>query len=156
MVMEREITKLKEVGFIKEVGYMTWLSNMVLIKKSKRKLKMCMDYTNFNKACPKNSYPLSSIDQLVNWASGFHVLSFLDAYSKGMPPPFHSSIIPRHPNGRERPPIRRDPLQRSDDCQLYKHDRHNSDQAHVYKRGEIDITAIDMPNRGTTYGDAFQ
>ena len=42
---------------------------------------MCTDYTHLNKACPKDAYPLPSIDKLVDGASGFKFLSFLDAYS---------------------------------------------------------------------------
>nr|KYP39823.1 Retrovirus-related Pol polyprotein from transposon opus [Cajanus cajan] len=42
---------------------------------------MCVDYTDLNKACPKDSYPLPSIDRLVDGASGHALLSFLDAYS---------------------------------------------------------------------------
>nr|KYP41055.1 Transposon Ty3-I Gag-Pol polyprotein [Cajanus cajan]KYP56200.1 Transposon Ty3-I Gag-Pol polyprotein [Cajanus cajan] len=43
---------------------------------------MCVDYTDLNKACPKDSYPLPSIDRLVNGASEHALLSFLDAYSR--------------------------------------------------------------------------
>ncbi|RDX64062.1 hypothetical protein CR513_57426, partial [Mucuna pruriens] len=42
---------------------------------------MCVDYSDLNKACPKYSYPLLSIDRLVDGASGFQVLNFLDVYS---------------------------------------------------------------------------
>ena len=42
---------------------------------------MCTDYTYLNKACPKDAYPLPSIDKLVDGASGFKLLSFLDTYS---------------------------------------------------------------------------
>jgi len=42
---------------------------------------MCVDYTDLNKVCPKYAYPLFSIDQLIDGATGNHVLSFLDAYS---------------------------------------------------------------------------
>ncbi|RDX91003.1 hypothetical protein CR513_27073, partial [Mucuna pruriens] len=42
---------------------------------------MCTDYTNLNKACPKDSYPLPSIDRLVDNVAGFTFLSFMDAYS---------------------------------------------------------------------------
>ena len=43
---------------------------------------MCVNYTDLNKACPKNPYPLSSIDNLVNATSSFCFMSFMDAYSK--------------------------------------------------------------------------
>ena len=54
---------------------------MVLVKKSNDKWRMCMDFTDLNKACPKDSYPLPSIDALVDSASGCKLLSFLDAFS---------------------------------------------------------------------------
>ncbi|RDX75544.1 hypothetical protein CR513_44557, partial [Mucuna pruriens] len=79
--IEQEIGKLKVVCFIKEVSYTTWLSNVVLIKKSNEKRRIWVVYSNLNKVCPKDSYPLSSIDRLVDGASGFQVFSFLDAYS---------------------------------------------------------------------------
>ena len=42
---------------------------------------MCTDYTDLNKACPKDPYPLPSIDALVDASSGYRYLSFMDAYS---------------------------------------------------------------------------
>lgn len=42
---------------------------------------MRTDYTDLNKACPKDAYPLPSIDRLVDGASGYQFLSFMDAYS---------------------------------------------------------------------------
>jgi len=76
----KEAGKLVKAGFIKR-GHYTWLSNVVMIKKSNGKWRMCTDYTKLNKACPKDSYPLPSIDCLVDGAVGHHTLGFLDAYS---------------------------------------------------------------------------
>jgi len=76
-----EVQKLISVGFIKEATYTTWLANVVLVKKANGKWRMCTDYTDLNKACPKDMYPLPSIDRLVDGAAGHKVLSFLDAYS---------------------------------------------------------------------------
>ena len=42
---------------------------------------MCIDYTDLNKACPRDAYPLPNIDRLVDSAAGNKVLNFLDAYS---------------------------------------------------------------------------
>lgn len=42
---------------------------------------MCTDFTDLNKACSKDTYPLPSIDALVDGVCGYKVLSFLDAYS---------------------------------------------------------------------------
>jgi len=52
-----------------------------MVKKANEKWRMCVDYTDFNKACPKDAYPLPNIDWLVNSVVGNKVLSFLDAYS---------------------------------------------------------------------------
>ena len=55
---------------------------MVLVKKANGKWRMCVDFTDLNKACPKDSYSLPSIDALVDNASGCQLLSFLDALSR--------------------------------------------------------------------------
>jgi len=54
--------KLLSVGFIDEAQYTTWLSNIVLVKKANGKWWMCVDYTNLNKVCPHDAYPLPNID----------------------------------------------------------------------------------------------
>ena len=43
---------------------------------------MCVDFTDLNKACPKDLSPLPRIDQVVNSTSGCETLCFLDAYSR--------------------------------------------------------------------------
>ena len=54
-----EVRKLQEASFIREVYYPEWLANVVMVKKASGKWRMCMvDFTNLNKACPKDSYPL--------------------------------------------------------------------------------------------------
>ena len=77
----KQVQALLDAGFIREVTYPTWLSNMMMAKMSNGKWRMCVDYTDLNKACPKDSYPLPSIDELVDTASCFRFLSFLDACS---------------------------------------------------------------------------
>jgi len=69
-----------KVGHIREIQYLEWLANMVLVKKGSGKWRMCVDFIDLNKACPKDSYPLPSIDALVDSASGCKLLSFLDAF----------------------------------------------------------------------------
>nr|KYP38741.1 hypothetical protein KK1_039990 [Cajanus cajan] len=72
-----ETQNLLNAGFIREVRYTTWLTNVVLVKKSSGKWRMCVDYTDLNKACPKDLYPLLSIDRLISSFDEFtiqHVL----------------------------------------------------------------------------------
>ena len=52
-----------------------------MVKKANGKWRMCMDFTNLNKACSKDSYPFPRIDQLVNSTAGYQLLSFMDTFS---------------------------------------------------------------------------
>ena len=61
-----EVCKLLEADFIREVYYFDWLANVVMVKKANRKCRMCVDFTDLNKACPKDSYPLPRVDILVD------------------------------------------------------------------------------------------
>ena len=81
LVVQEETRKLLSVGHIREIQYPKWLANVVLVKKEKGKWRMCVGFTDLNKACPKDSYPLPSIDALVDSASGCKMMSFLDAFS---------------------------------------------------------------------------
>ncbi|XP_075670025.1 uncharacterized protein LOC142639773 [Castanea sativa] len=60
----KEVRKLQEADFIREVYYPDWLANVVMVKKSNGKWRMCVDFTDLNRACPKDSYPLPRIDTL--------------------------------------------------------------------------------------------
>ncbi|XP_068504653.1 uncharacterized protein [Phaseolus vulgaris] len=80
-VIKEETKKLLSADHIWEIQYHEWLANVVLVKKANGKWWMCVDFTDLNKACPKDSYPLPSIDALVDSASGCRLLSFLDAFS---------------------------------------------------------------------------
>ena len=68
-------------GFIKEVYYLDWLANVVLVKKANGKWRMCVDFTDLNKVCPKDSFPLPKMDQLVNSTTGHKLLTFMEAFS---------------------------------------------------------------------------
>jgi len=76
-----ETKKLLQAKFVRGAQYTTWLANVVLVRKTNDKWRMCTDYTDLNKACSKDSYPLPSIDRLVDGASGYKYMSFLDAFS---------------------------------------------------------------------------
>uniref|UniRef100_A0A2N9IUA0 Uncharacterized protein n=1 Tax=Fagus sylvatica TaxID=28930 RepID=A0A2N9IUA0_FAGSY len=79
-IME-EVDKLLAANFIREVFYPDWLANVVMVKKSTGKWRMCVDFTDLNKACPKDSFLLPRIDQLVDSTAGRKLLTFMDAFS---------------------------------------------------------------------------
>jgi hypothetical protein len=77
-----ELARLVAAGFIKEVLHPEWLANPVLVlKKNKVDWRMCVDYTDLNKHCPKDPFELPRIDQVVDSTAGCSMLSFLDCYS---------------------------------------------------------------------------
>ena len=80
VVMEK-VDKLLTEGFIREVYYPEWVANVVMVKKSNAKWRICVDFTDLNKACPKDSYLFPRIDQLVDSTTGHKLLSFIDAFS---------------------------------------------------------------------------
>ena len=76
-----EVEKLLEASFIRKVFYPDWLANMVMVKKSNGKWRMCVDFIDLNKACPKDSFPLPRINQLVDLTTRHKLLSFMDTFS---------------------------------------------------------------------------
>ena len=68
-------------GVIREVRYPDWLANPVVVAKKGGKERMCVDFTNLNKACPQDPFPLPCIDQIVDSTAECDLLCFLDAFS---------------------------------------------------------------------------
>uniref|UniRef100_A0A2N9GLJ3 Uncharacterized protein n=1 Tax=Fagus sylvatica TaxID=28930 RepID=A0A2N9GLJ3_FAGSY len=94
-IILEEVERLLASGAIREVQYPVWLSNMVVVKKKNGKWRVCIDFTDLNKACPKDPFPLPRIDQLVDSASRHARLSFLDAFQG-----YHQ--IPMNPADQEK------------------------------------------------------
>ncbi|XP_074327891.1 uncharacterized protein LOC141665807 [Apium graveolens] len=80
--LKEEIDRLLNIGLIKESFCPEWLANPVLVKKPNRRWRNCVDFTDLNKACLKDSFPLPRIDQLMDATIGHTLLSFMDAYSE--------------------------------------------------------------------------
>ena len=75
-----KVLKLKRARAIKEVFYPKWLANTVVVKKKTEKWRVCVDFTDLNKAYLKDPFPLPRIDQLVDATVGHPQMSFLDAF----------------------------------------------------------------------------
>ena len=74
------MTRLKQAEAIKEDFYFEWLANTVVVKKNSGKWRVCVDFSDLNKACPKDPFPMPKIDQLVDATVGHPRMSFLDAF----------------------------------------------------------------------------
>ena len=79
--IDEKVDKLLEAGFIRETTYPDWLANIVMVKKANGGWRICIDYTDLNRACPKDSFSLPKIDQLVDATSDHRLLSFMDAFA---------------------------------------------------------------------------
>jgi hypothetical protein len=75
-----KVKRLLSAGVIREVKYPEWLANTVMVKKANCKWIMCIDFTDLNKACPKDEFLLPRIDSLVDAAASSELMSLLDCY----------------------------------------------------------------------------
>ena len=65
-----ELAKLLEVGFIREIKHPDWLANLVMVPKKDKSWRLCVDFKDLNKACPKDPFPLPRIDQIIDATAG--------------------------------------------------------------------------------------
>ena len=79
--INEEVGKLLQAGAIREVEYLEWLANVVLVKKANGKWRLCIDFTDINKACLKDIFPFPRTDLIVDATAGQELLSFMDAFS---------------------------------------------------------------------------
>ena len=71
-----------KVRFIKPVHQAEWIANVVPIPKKDEKVRMCVDFRDLNKACPKDDFPLPYIDVLVDNTAGSALMFFIDGFSR--------------------------------------------------------------------------
>ena len=81
LVIQTEVDNLLQNEFIRVVKYSDWLANVVVVPKKGNKWRVCVDYKDLNDTCPKDSFRLPRIDQIVDASVGHGMLSFLDAFS---------------------------------------------------------------------------
>jgi len=76
-----EVDKLIKAGFIKEIQYPRWLANIVPVEKKNGQIRVCVDFRDLNRACPKDDFPLPITEMVVDATTGFEALSFMDGSS---------------------------------------------------------------------------
>jgi hypothetical protein len=79
--VEVEVQRLQDAQVIREVKYPVWLANTVPVKKKNGKWRMCVDFTDLNKACKKDDFPLERVDKIVDDVANSEMLSLLDMFS---------------------------------------------------------------------------
>ncbi|WJZ92420.1 hypothetical protein VitviT2T_011413 [Vitis vinifera] len=78
--VKEEIQNQLSVGFLSVVEYPEWLANVVLVPKKYNKVRVCVDFRDFNKASPNDDFPFPHIDMLVDSTVGHSMLSFMDEF----------------------------------------------------------------------------
>ena len=80
-MIKEEVEKQLKAKFVEVVEDTQWLANIVPVPKKDGKVRMCIDYRDLNKACPKHDFPLPNIDILVDSAASSAMYSFMDGFS---------------------------------------------------------------------------
>nr|GEX10922.1 reverse transcriptase domain-containing protein [Tanacetum cinerariifolium] len=76
----KEAEELTKTRILRKVKHQTWVANPIMVKKNDGGWRMCVEFTDINKACPKDCYPLPEIDWKIESLAEFHLKCFLDAY----------------------------------------------------------------------------
>ena len=79
--IKAEVEKLLNAGFIFPVPLTEWVSNPVPVDKKQGTIRVCIDFRDLNKACPKDNYPTPFIDQIIDECAGNEIFSFMDGFS---------------------------------------------------------------------------
>ncbi|KAK4392800.1 hypothetical protein Sango_2057800 [Sesamum angolense] len=80
-LIEGEVNKLIEVGFIREVKYPMWISSIVPVRKKNRQIRVCVDFRDLNNSCPKDDFPLPIVELMIDATTGHEALSFMNGSS---------------------------------------------------------------------------
>jgi hypothetical protein len=94
-----EVKRLLSIRVIREVKYPEWLANTVMVKKANGKWRMCIDFTDLNKACPKDEFPLPRIDSLVDAAASSELMKKEDEPKTSFITPSGTYCYLRMPEG---------------------------------------------------------
>ena len=79
--INEEVEKLLQEEEIREVEYPEWLASVVLVKKANGKWRLCINFTDINRVCLKDNFPLPRINLIVDATTGHELLNFMDAFS---------------------------------------------------------------------------
>jgi hypothetical protein len=81
VAIKLEIEKLLKAGFIYPMALTHWVSNLVPVNKKQGTIRVCVDYRDINKACPKDKFPTPSVDHIINDCAESEIFFLMDGFS---------------------------------------------------------------------------
>ena len=81
LLIKEEVEKQLKVKFLEVEDNIQWIANIVQVSKKDGRVRMCMDYRDLNKVCPKDDFSLPYIDTLVNSVASSAMYIFMDGFS---------------------------------------------------------------------------
>jgi len=79
-VIKLEVKKLIDSDFVREEQHPNWVANIVLVPKKNGNIRICIDYRDLNTACPKDEFPLSITDVMIDNTCDFERMFFMDGF----------------------------------------------------------------------------
>ena len=80
LLVKAELEKLLKAGFICVIDYVEWISNIVLVSKHDKSIRVCTNFRDLNLACPKDDFPLPNIDMIVDMMVVYEMYSLMDGF----------------------------------------------------------------------------
>ena len=81
LLVKAELEKFLKANFVRAIDYAKWISNIVPVSKHDKSIRVCTDFRDLNKACPKDDFPLPNIDMIVDMTVGYAMYSLMDGFS---------------------------------------------------------------------------
>ena len=94
-IIEKEIQKLLKAKIIILLRYSKWIANLVVVRKKKGEIRLCVDFRNLSKCSKKYNYQLPKMEHLLQRVSGASVMSFLDGF-------YGYNQVAMHPDDQEK------------------------------------------------------
>ena len=79
--VKAEVEKLLKASFIYPIALTEWVSNPIPVDKKQGTIRVCTEFCDLNKSCPKDNYPTTFIYQIIDACAGSEVFSFMDGFS---------------------------------------------------------------------------
>ena len=79
--IQLEVKKLINSSFIKEELHPNWVANIIHVTKKNEKIRVCIDFCDLNKSCPKDEFPLPVTNVMIDNMCRFERMSFMDGFS---------------------------------------------------------------------------